>query len=220
LILSTSHGLLFSFRTPPGVFEELNSSAFTFPMYSGWDVRASIRISVSGLTARLEQSGLRAYCELLPFEDKALDELDLTGQPIGLLTVHATDVASRLRRFDRGWVSLSLSEGAAEARVEGELKDESGTVTEVIAPFGTYRGLACETKIGVWNLLEALNAGFRDFEVRMAQPGHSPRRWTAEWGSRPYLLGSLRIPPIEPTLFERERRQSPTVDVFIMPARD
>ena len=124
------------------------------------------------------------------------------------MRVYGTDVEFQLRRFDGGWISISLSEGAAEAKI----KDEDGTVIGVIEPFGVYSGLACETRIGIRNLRTALNAGFRDFEVR---------RTLSESSLGLYLFGSICIPPTEPRLFEGERRERPTeVDVFILPAKD
>src|SRR5208337_1960118 len=113
-------------------------------------------------------------------EDR-LSELNITGQPMGFLRVRATEVEPQLRRFDQGWVSVSLSEGSAQAILEDK---ESGEESNVIGGFGGYNGLTCKMKIAIRNLRTALHAGFCDFEVRRALPEYS-------YGF--YLLGKARF---------------------------
>jgi len=127
---------------------------------------------------------------------------------MGFLRVRAIDVEPQLRRFDQGWVSISLSEGSAEAILEDKESDEESMV---IGAFGGYNGLTCKMKIAIRNLRTALNAGFCDFEVRRALP---------EYSYGPYLLGKARFPQTDPRLSEGERRKHPTeVEVFILTAR-
>jgi hypothetical protein len=124
---------------------------------------------------------------------------------MGLLRVRATEVEPQLRRFDRGWVSVSLSEGNAEATLEDQ-------ESMVIDAFGGYKGLTCKMKIAIRNLRTALNAGFCDFKVRRALPEYS-------YGL--YLLGKARFPQTEPKPIEGERRKNPTeAEVLILTARD
>jgi len=207
-VLLSGGGPYFSFGIPQHLLKlNLSAFAFQFPKYSGWAAPSSIKIDVKDKTARLEQSGLRAYCEIRPIEDR-LYELNITGQPMGFLRVRAIDVEPQLRRFDQGWVSISLSEGSAEAILEDKESDEESMV---IGAFGGYNGLTCKMKIAIRNLRTALNAGFCDFEVRRALPEYS-------YGL--YLLGKARFPQTDPRLSEGERRKHPTeVEVFILTAR-
>ena len=203
-------GLYFSCELPQNLLEsKLSACTFDLPNYSGWAAPGSIKIDIRDNTARLERSGLRAYCTTRPTEDP-LDNYNITGHAVGFLRVHATDVESQLSRFEQIWVSLSLSEGSAEATVEDKAGDEDND--ESISPFGGYNGVPCKMKIAIKNLRKALNAGFCDFEVRRGLP---------EYSSGFYLLGKTRVPHSEPRLFEGERRKHPTdVEVFILPARD
>ena len=208
-VLLSGGGPYFSFGIPQHLLKsDLSAFAFKFPKYSGWAAPSSIKIDVKDKTARLEQAGLRAYCGIRPIEDR-LSELNITGQPVGFLRVRATEVEPQLRRFDQGWVSISLSEGSAEATLEDKESDEKSMV---IAAFGGYNGLTCKMKIAIRNLRTALNAGFSDFEVRRALP---------EYSYGPYLLGKARFPQTEPRLLEGERRKHPTeVEVLMLTARD
>jgi len=208
-VLLSGGGPYFSFGIPQHLLKsDLSAFAFQFPKYSGWAAPSSIKIDVKDKTARLEQAGWRAYCEIRPIEDR-LSGLNITGQPVGFLRVRATEVEPQLRRFDQGWVSVSLSEGSAEAILEDQ---ESDGESMVIAAFGGYNGLTCKMKIAIRNLRTALNAGFCDFEVRKALPGYS-------YGL--YLLGKARFPQAEPRPIEGERRKHPTeAEVFILTARD
>jgi len=200
-------GLYFLFRLPQNPQEsELSAFTFKFPKYSGWAAPGSIKIDIRDNTARLERSGLRAYCDTRPIEDP-LCKCNISGQPVGFLRVRATDAESQLSRFDQVWVSISLSEGRAEATVDDKEGNE-----ESISPFGGYNGVPCKMKIAIKNLRKALNAGFCEFEVRRGLPD-SPHGL--------YLLGKVRVPQTEPRLFEGERREHPTeVEVFIFAARD
>lgn len=208
-VLLSGGGPYFSFGIPQHLLKsDLSAFAFQFPKYSGWAAPSSIKIDVKDKTARLEQAGLRAYCEIRPIEDR-LSELNITGQPVGFLRVRATEVEPQLRRFDQGWVSVSLSEGSAQAILEDKESDEE---SNVIGAFGGYNGLTCKMKIPIRNLRTALHAGFCDFEVRRALPEYS-------YGL--YLLGKARFPQAEPRPMEGERRKHPTeVEVFILTARD
>ncbi len=208
-VLLSGGGPYFSFGIPQHLLKsDLSAFAFQFPKYSGWAAPSSIKIDVKDKTARLEQAGLRAYCEIRPIGDR-LSELNITGQPVGFLRVRATEVEPQLRRFDRGWVSVSLSEGSAEAILEDQESDQE---SKVIAAFGGYNGLTCKMKIAIRNLRTALNAGFCDFEVRRALPEYS-------YGL--YLLGKARFPQTEPKPIEGERRKNPTeAEVLILTARD
>jgi hypothetical protein len=208
-VLLSTGGPYFSFGIPQHLLKSnLSAFAFQFPKYSGWAAPSSIKIDVKDKTARLEQSGLRAYCGIRPIEDR-LYELNITGQPMGFLRVRATDVEPQLRRFDQGWVSISLSEGSAEAILEDKGSAEESMV---IAAFGGYNGLPCKMKIAIRYLRTALNAGFCDFEVRRALP---------ECSYGLYLLGKALFPQTEPRLLEGERRGRPTeVEVLILPHWD
>jgi hypothetical protein len=208
-VLLSGGGPYFSFGIPEHLLKSnLSAFAFQFPKYSGWAAPSSIKIDVKDKTARLEQSGLRAYCGIRPIQDR-LHELNITGQPMGFLRVRATDIEPQLRRFDQGWVSISLSEGSAEAILEDKESDEESMV---IAAFGGYNGPPCKMKIAIRNLRTALNAGFCDFEVRRALP---------ECSYGHYLLGKARFPETEPRLFEGERRGHPTeAEVLILPGGD
>jgi hypothetical protein len=128
---------------------------------------------------------------------------------VGFLRVRGTEVEPQLRRFDRGWVSVSLSEGSAEAILEGQEGDEESMVIDA---FGGYNGLTCKMKIAIRSLRTALHAGFCDFEVRRALPKYP-------YGF--YLLGKARFPQTEPKPVEGERRKNPTeAEVFILTARE
>jgi hypothetical protein len=203
-------GLYFSFRVLQNFLDsELSAFAFKFPKYSAWAAHGPIKIDIRNNTARLERSGLRAYCETRPIQD-TFYENTITGRPVGFLRVRPTDVESQLSRFDQYWVSLSLSDGSAEATVEDKEGDKEND--ESIFPFGGYYGVPCQMKIGKKNLRKALNAGFCEFEVRRALPD-SPHDV--------YLLGKVRVPQTEPRLFEGERREQPTeAEVFIFAASD
>jgi hypothetical protein len=208
-VLLSGGGPYFSFGIPPHLLRSnLSSFAFQFPKYSGWAAPSSIKIDVKDKTARLEQSGLRAYCEIRPLVDR-LSELNMTGQPMGFLRVRAAEVEPQLRKFDQGFVSLSLSEGSAEAFLEDKESDEESMVLHA---FGVYNGLTCKMKIATGSLRTALNAGFCDFEVR---------RGLHEYSYGLYLLGKARFPQTEPRLLEGERRRHPTeVEVLILSARN
>jgi hypothetical protein len=201
-------GLYFSFSIPQHLVEsDLSAFTFRFPKYSGWAAAPkSIKIDIKGKTARLEQSRLRAYCETRPIEDP-LGKYNITGQPLGLLRIRATDVESQLGKSDQGWVSLSLSEGEVEATVEDEKGDEKS-----ISALGLYNGQSCEMRIAIRHLRRVLKAGFCHFDVHRALP---------EYALGLYLLGKVRVAQTEARLFEGEQREHPTeVEAFLLPARD
>src|ERR1019366_3662750 len=74
-------GLYFSFRVLQNLLDpELSAFNFKFPKYSAWAAHGPIKIDIMDKTARLERSGLRAYCETRPIQDTFYENI-ITDQP-------------------------------------------------------------------------------------------------------------------------------------------